>query len=60
MPAMMAAVFFFLAVAFVFAIVGHSGLAKASLGVCFALAVGLFLWEIWSPEYGFEMPWLQG
>ncbi len=57
---MMAAVFFFLAIAFVFAFVGRSGLAKASLGVCFVLAVGLFLWEIWSPEYGFEMPWLQG
>jgi hypothetical protein len=55
---MMAAVFFFLFVAFVLAWFRHTGWAKASLAVCFALAVGLFLWEIWSPEYGFEMPWL--
>ena len=24
-----------------------------------ALAVHLFLWEIWSPETGFRMPWIQ-
>jgi hypothetical protein len=55
---MMAAVFFFLFVAFVLAWFRHNSWAKASLAVCFVLAVGLFLWEIWSPEYGFEMPWL--
>jgi hypothetical protein len=27
--------------------------------VCLALAIGLFLFEIYSPEYGFRMPWLQ-
>jgi hypothetical protein len=27
--------------------------------VSIALAVGLFLYEIYSPEYGFRMPWLQ-
>jgi hypothetical protein len=55
---MMAAVFFFLLVAFVLAWFRHNNWAKFSLAVCFLLAVGLFLWEIWSPEYGFEMPWL--
>jgi hypothetical protein len=25
----------------------------------FALAVGLFLYEIYSPDYGFRMPWIQ-
>jgi hypothetical protein len=25
----------------------------------FALAVGLFLYEVYSPEYGFRMPWIQ-
>lgn len=24
-----------------------------------ALAIGLFLFEIYSPDYGFRMPWLQ-
>jgi hypothetical protein len=23
------------------------------------LAVGLFLWEIYDPSYGFRMPWIQ-
>jgi hypothetical protein len=27
--------------------------------VCLALSIGLFLFEIYSPEYGFRMPWLQ-
>lgn len=27
--------------------------------VCLALSAGLFLFEIYSPEYGFRMPWLQ-
>jgi hypothetical protein len=57
---MMAAVFLFLFIAFALAWFGRTGLAKASLAICFVLATGLFLWEIWSPEYGFEMPWLQG
>ncbi len=26
--------------------------------VCLALTAHLFLWEIWSPEYGFRMPWI--
>jgi hypothetical protein len=27
--------------------------------VCLALSIGLFLFEIYNPEYGFRMPWLQ-
>jgi hypothetical protein len=27
--------------------------------LCLALSIGLFLFEIYSPEYGFRMPWLQ-
>ena len=34
-------------------------LAVVCLLVCLALCVGIFLWEIYSPEYGFRMPWLQ-
>ena len=29
------------------------------LFACLALSIGLFLFEIYSPEYGFRMPWLQ-
>ena len=41
---------------------GYSGprwLAMLSMLVCLALSIGLFLFEIYSPEYGFRMPWLQ-
>jgi hypothetical protein len=57
---MMTAVFAFLFIAFVLGWFRRTGWARASLAVCFVLAVGLFLWEIYSPQYGFEMPWLQG
>jgi hypothetical protein len=26
---------------------------------CLVLSTGLFLFEIYNPEYGFRMPWLQ-
>ena len=57
---MMALIFAALVVAFALAWFRRPQLAKAVLAVCFALAVGLFLWEIYSPQYGFEMPWLKG
>ena len=34
-------------------------LAAAAIAVCLILFVGEFLWEVWSPEYGFRMPWIQ-
>jgi predicted acyltransferase len=33
--------------------------AIACLGVCLVLTVWLFLYEVYSPDYGFAMPWLQ-
>lgn len=33
--------------------------AIACLGACLALTVWLFLYEVYSPDYGFAMPWLQ-
>jgi hypothetical protein len=41
---------------------GHYGprwFAILSMLVCLALSIGLFLFEIYSPEYDFHMPWLQ-
>ena len=32
--------------------------ALACLLVGLISAVGLFLWEVYSPEYGFRMPWI--
>ncbi len=40
-------------------VVGAIAIAIALVAVALVLAVKLFLWEIYSPEYGFRMPWLQ-
>jgi hypothetical protein len=56
---MMAAVFATLLLAFVLDLRGRERLAVFCLFVSLALCVGLFLWEIYSPDTGFRMPWLQ-
>jgi hypothetical protein len=56
---MMAAVYASLLFAFIFDFTGLRRVAVCCLFLCFALCAGLFLWEIYSPEYGFRMPWLQ-
>jgi MFS-type transporter involved in bile tolerance (Atg22 family) len=56
---MMVSVFGTLLLAFVLDLAGHSRLAMSCLCLSFALGVGLFLWEVYSPDYGFRMPWLQ-
>ena len=56
---MMAGIFAALLLAFFLNVAGLERLAVACLLVCLALGTGLFLWEIYSPEYGFRMPWLQ-
>ena len=56
---MMAGIFAILLIAFVLNLAGRGRLAVSCLLVSLALSVGLFLWEIHSPEYGFRMPWLQ-
>ena len=56
---MMAAVFGTLLLAF---ILDHAGLRRSGVACLFlslALCVGLFLWEVYSPDHGFRMPWLQ-
>jgi hypothetical protein len=56
---MMAAVFATLLLAFTFDLAGLPRLAISCLLLSLALCVGLFLWEVYSPDYGFGMPWLQ-
>ena len=56
---MMASIFAVLLIAFLLNLVRLRGLAIFCLLVCLMASVGLFLWEIHSPEYGFGMPWLQ-
>jgi hypothetical protein len=38
---------------------GPRWFAILSMLACLALSIGLFLFEIYNPEYGFRMPWLQ-
>ena len=56
---MMVAVFGTLSLALICAWFRRRRLAVALFAVWFVLAVGLFLFEIYSPEYGFRMPWIQ-
>ncbi len=56
---MMAAVFATLLLAFILDLAGRSRLAVSCILLSLALCIGLFLWEVYSPDYGFRMPWLQ-
>lgn len=56
---MMAAVFATLFLALVLGWLGRRTLAITSLAACLILSVWLFLFEIYSPEYGFRMPWIK-
>ena len=56
---MMAAVFATMLLSVAICWLGHRTLALACFGICLALSLGLFLYEVYSPDYGFRMPWLQ-
>ena len=56
---MMVAVFTALSLAMIAVWVGPRRVAVGIFALSLALAFGLFLYEIYSPEYGFRMPWIQ-
>jgi len=56
---MMVAVFATMSLALAGAWFGWRRLSVASFATSLLLAIGLFLYEIYSPEYGFRMPWIQ-
>ena len=56
---MMAAIFATLSAALLVGWFGRRSIAIILVGIALVLAVHLFLWEIYSPEYGFRMPWIQ-
>ena len=56
---MMLAVFATMSLALLAGYYGRRRCSVLLMLVCVALAIGLFLFEIYSPEYGFRMPWLQ-
>ena len=55
---MMAATFAVLTAGLTAGWFGSRRAALILISVAFLLAVHLFLWEIYSPEYGFRMPWI--
>jgi hypothetical protein len=56
---MMLAIFAFLTIAFLLDFLGRRRPALICLAASLGLALCLFAWEIYSPDYGFRMPWLQ-
>lgn len=56
---MMALIFATLLLALIFGWTGRERFAVAAILSCLLLSIGLFLWEVYSPEYGFRMPWIQ-
>jgi hypothetical protein len=56
---MMAAVYATLLLAFILDFAGLRRVAVSCLFLSLTLCIGLFLWEVYSPDYGFRMPWLQ-
>jgi hypothetical protein len=56
---MMTITFALLLAAFVLSLLDLPRSAMACLFLSFVMVVGIFLWEIHSPDYGFRMPWLQ-
>ena len=56
---MMAAVLATMSLALICGYIGRRWLAVTLFAACLLFSVGLFLYEIYSPEYGFRMPWIQ-
>jgi hypothetical protein len=56
---MMVAIFATMSLALIFGWFGRRPLAVGLLVLCLTLSIGLFLFEIYSPESGFRMPWIQ-
>jgi hypothetical protein len=56
---MMLAIFAFLTIAFLLDFLGRRRSALICLVASLVLTLSLFAWEIYSPDYGFRMPWLE-
>ena len=56
---MMALIFGLMSAALLTGWFGRRSLAIVLVAIGLLFAVHLFLWEIYSPEYGFRMPWIQ-
>lgn len=59
LKSMMVAVFATMSLALICGWIGRRWLAVTLFATCLVLTIGLFRFEVYSPEYGFRMPWLQ-
>lgn len=57
---MMVLCFLWMTLGLIALIAGQPRLSLASLALCLLFSAGLFLFEVYSPVYGFRMPWIQG
>jgi 4-hydroxybenzoate polyprenyltransferase len=55
---MMVAIFVTMLAALALGWLGYRRLAIAAAALCFACALWLFQWEIYSPTDGYRMPWI--
>jgi hypothetical protein len=56
---MMLAIFALLTIAFLLDFLGRRRPALICLAASLGLTLYVFAWEIYNPDYGFRMPWLQ-
>jgi hypothetical protein len=56
---MMLAIFVLLTIAFLLDFLGRRRPALICLTAALGLTLYVFAWEIYNPDYGFRMPWLQ-
>ena len=56
---MMTLIFALLTLALCLGYLGRARIALICLLATLAFSIGLFLFEVDSPEYGFRMPWIQ-
>jgi hypothetical protein len=56
---MMAVVFATMSAALVTGWFGRRPVAILLVALALLLAIHLFLWEVYSPQFGFRMPWIQ-
>lgn len=56
---MMTLIFALLTLALCLGYFGRARIALLCLLASLAFSIGLFLFEVYNPEYGFRMPWIQ-
>ena len=56
---MMAVIFATMSAALVIGWFGRRTVAIFLAALALLLGIHLFLWEVYSPQYGFRMPWIQ-